>query len=264
MKVIGLQENFNLRYINSLVQYWQNTRTFRCIGKPKTCNLLLYLQGLSIVYQRKDGTTVTASDGDVVYTPTGSEYRAVLCHFRDEKSHTVGINFLLTDENGEQGVLSEELTVFPAGNPHLSALFHRTAAMENSPDLLKKRVMVLEILSSLVERKGTGIRREIRPALERMTEHPEENMSVAAMAVLCGMSQTYFRKLFREELGVSPATYRNRLRLERAARYLEYGQISVQEISDTLGYGTVSHFIKEFRRLYGVSPAKYKKAFQNS
>ena len=77
------------------------------------------------------------------------------------------------------------------------------------------------------------------------------------------MSQVYFRKLFRGEFGVSPAAFRNRLRLDRAAKYLEYGQISVQEISDTLGYGTVSHFIKEFRESYGISPAKYRKAFQN-
>lgn len=263
MKIIDLQKNFNLRYINSLAQYWQNTRSFRCIGKPKVNNLLLYLDGLSIVYRRKDGTTVTANDGDVVYTPVGSEYRASLCNFRDEGSHTVGINFLLQDETGEQGVLSEDITVFRSVSPHLSSVFHRAAALENSPDLLKKRVLVLEILSALSESRGNCLRMEIRPALARITEHPEENLSVAAMAELCGMSQTYFRRLFRSEFSVSPAAYRNRLRLERAARYLEYGQISVQEISDTLGYGTVSHFIKEFRQLYGISPAKYKKAFQN-
>lgn len=264
MKTIDLYKNFNLKYINSLAQYWKNTRAFRCIGKPKNQDLLLYLDGLDIVYVKKDGTTVTAHDGDVVYTPVGSEYRASLCNFKREDAHTVGINFLLADEKGEQGVLFDDVTVFRKVSAHLNPLFHRAAVLENSPDLLKKRIMVLEIISSLTEGGGICPERPIEPVVARLTEHPEENLSVAAMAELCGVSQTYFRKLFRAAFGVTPAAFRNTLRLERAAKYLEYGQISVQEISDTLGYATVSHFIKEFRLTYGISPAKYKKAFQNS
>lgn len=262
MKIIKLEENFNLQYKNSLVQFWQNTRSFRCIGKPKGQNLLLYLDGLSIVYTNKDGSTVTANSGDVVYTPTGSEYRAALFHFRDEKAHTVGINFLLRDEAGEEAVLSRDLQVFRNVSPHLSALFHRAASFENTATALERRILLFQILSDLPEKKSASDRGKIEPAVVRLTEHPEENPSVGALAEACGMSQVYFRKLFRSEFGMAPAAYRNRLRLERAARYLEYGQISVQEISDTLGYGTASHFIKEFRQAYGMSPAKYRKAFQ--
>ncbi len=263
MKRLKIQDDFNLKYINSLVQYWKNTRSFRCIGRPKGQNLLLYLDGLNIVYTKKDGTSITANSGDVVYTPVGSEYRARLFDFRDQASHTVGINFLLTDEMGEAGTLYDDVTVFPRVSTHLSALFHRIAALENSQASLKKRVLVLEILSALTENSAACPREELAPAVAYLTEHPEENPSVSSLAKLCEMSEVYFRKLFREEFGMAPVTFRNRLRLERAARYLEYGEISVQEISDTLGYGTASHFIKEFREVYGLSPAKYRKAFQN-
>ncbi len=263
MKHLQIQDDFNLKFINSLTQYWQNTRSFRCIGRPKGQNLLLYLDGLSIIYTKKDGTDITANSGDVVYTPVGSEYRACLFDFRDPTSHTVGINFLLTDEMGQEGVLYDDITVFRNVSSHLSALFHRAAALENSSASLKKRALTLEILSSLTEKNAACHRAEIDPAVAQLTEHPEENPSVASLAQLCGMSEVYFRKLFREEFGMAPAAFRNRLRLERAARYLEYGEISVQEISDTLGYATASHFIKEFREVYGLSPAKYRKAFQN-
>lgn len=263
MKRIKMQDCFNLQYVNSLAQYWQNTRSYRCIGKPKKQNLLLYLDGLRIVYTKKDGTTLTANDGDVVYSPAGSEYRAVLYDFQNDKSHTVGINFLLTDELGQEAVLSDDLLVFRNVSPHLNALFHRAASLDGSPSVLKKRILALEILAGLTESVSVCPRKEIEPAVTRLMEHPEENPSVACLAQDCGMSQVYFRKLFRGEFGVSPAAFRNRLRLDRAAKYLEYGQISVQEISDTLGYGTVSHFIKEFRESYGISPAKYRKAFQN-
>lgn len=238
-------------------------RRFHCIGKPKRQNLLLYPEGLRITYETKDGRTVSASDGDVVYTPVGSEYTVRLLDFQNENSHTVGINFLLYDETGEEGVFCEDITVFRGVGQSLSPLFHRAAALDGDRSVLKKRTLVFEILSSLSETLPHKSRPLLSPALQRLTEHPEENPSVAELARLCGISQVYFRRLFREEYGMAPAAYRNRFRLERAARYLEFGQISVQEISDTLGYGTASHFIKEFRLAYGCSPAKYRKAFQS-
>ena len=60
-------------------------------------------------------------------------------------------------------------------------------------------------------------------------------------------------------MGTSPAKYKNELRLERSVSYLKFGEISIQEISDTLGYATVSHFIKEFKERYGLSPLQYRK-----
>lgn len=60
-------------------------------------------------------------------------------------------------------------------------------------------------------------------------------------------------------MGMTPLEYRNALRLGRARSYLEYGDISVQEIADMLGYATVSHFIKAFKSQYGCAPLQYRK-----
>ena len=40
---------------------------------------------------------------------------------------------------------------------------------------------------------------------------------------------------------------------------IDMDEDSIQEISDTLGYATVSHFIKEFKKRYGYSPLKFRK-----
>ena len=84
--------------------------------------------------------------------------------------------------------------------------------------------------------------------------------SVAEMAALCHLSEPYFRKLFRHSMGAGPAAYRKRLRLERALAYLEFGEVSVGEISEMLGYASVSHFIKEFGQGFGISPLRYRKS----
>ena len=52
--------------------------------------------------------------------------------------------------------------------------------------------------------------------------------------------------------------------MDRVRPWLEYGEISVREISDTPGYAAVSHFIKEFREKYGASPLRYRKSVVHS
>ncbi|MBQ8551841.1 MAG: helix-turn-helix transcriptional regulator [Clostridia bacterium] len=99
----------------------------------------------------------------------------------------------------------------------------------------------------------------ISNTLRYLSEHIEENPTVAELAALCNISEVYFRKQFKCHMGMTPLEYRNALRLGRARSYLEYGDISVQEISDMIGYSNVSHFIKEFKRQYGSSPLKYRK-----
>ena len=67
--------------------------------------------------------------------------------------------------------------------------------------------------------------------------------------------------MFKKEFHMTPIEYRNFLRLNKAKQYLEYGEISIQEIANLLGYSTVSHFIKSFKEYYGISPLAYRNQF---
>ena len=107
-----VNQNYNPIFVNSLQQFWHSTKYFQCISAPKAYNLLLLLNGCKITYTDKNGRILIAESGDIVYTPIGSEYRAQLSDFRDSDSHTVGINFLLQDEGGENLILSDEITIF--------------------------------------------------------------------------------------------------------------------------------------------------------
>ena len=109
------------------------------------------------------------------------------------------------------------------------------------------------------KRKNGNIPTYLSEAVKYMAEHIEENPSISYLASTCNVSEAYFRRSFKKYMGTAPHEYRNELRLNRARTYLEYGDASIQEISDLLGYATVSHFIKEFKRKNGCSPLKYRK-----
>ena len=257
--------NYNPVFINALRQNWKITKSFQCINSPKKQNLFLFLDGCQITYTDKDGNIFIANSGDVVYTPIGSEYKAQITNLKDDSSHTIGINFFLFDDKGQEIILSDGIKVFTKKqNKVVPMLFKQALNYDPVKDYTKNRILVMEILSSLTfNAQKEGRRSSIEPALSYLSEHIEESPTISMLASLCHISEVYFRKQFKIYMGVTPVEYRNFLRLKRAKLYLEYGEISVQEVSDILGYSTVSHFIKEFKRQYGCSPLKCRKLHYN-
>lgn len=252
------EREVSVSFINALAQYWRTTRSFRCIGAPKREHLLLLLDGCEITYTDKEGKEIRATDGDVVYTPIGSEYRAVLSNFRDAEAHTVGINFLLWEPGGEGVALSEEILVFRRVARSVPLLFRRALSVKETP--LERRILMLSLLDALCRTPQKAVPPVLAPAMRRLAEEPTPLPTVGELARECHISEAYFRKLFRDSIGEPPAAYRKRLCLERACAYLTYGDISVGEIAELLGYSSVSHFIKEFTHAFGTSPLQYRKA----
>ncbi len=256
-----MEQNFNTVFVNALQQFWRGTKDFQCIGMPKRQNLFLYLEGCRITYTDKQGNTYTANSGDVVYTPMGSEYKAHVSDFQTPDAHTVGINFFLFSQAGEPVVLSDRIQIF-CNHPKntLSLLFRKALLFDVNQSYTRSRILLMEILSALADHtENRTLPKQIAHALEYLSNHIEENPSIAKLAELSNISQVYFRKQFKAYMGTTPLEYRNALRLSRACSYLEYGDISVQEISDMLGYSTVSHFIKVFKKQYGCAPLQYRK-----
>ena len=71
------------------------------------------------------------------------------------------------------------------------------------------------------------------------------------------MSEVYFRKIFKEDLGTSPQKYIIKLRLQKAADLIETGDYSLKEIAVMSGYNDYKYFSSEFKHLFGTSPSEY-------
>ncbi len=98
----------------------------------------------------------------------------------------------------------------------------------------------------------------LKPALQYIQEFYDRDITVRQAAQLCGFSDSYFMKLFRELTGTSFTQYLKRLRLEKAEALLRSGQ-RVGETAERVGFRNLSYFSRAFQSQYGVTPSQYRK-----
>jgi AraC-like DNA-binding protein len=71
------------------------------------------------------------------------------------------------------------------------------------------------------------------------------------------ISEVYFRKLFREHLGITPKQFILNARIEEAKRLLDEGISSISSISSACGFSSVYHFSRAFKTAVGITPSEY-------
>ncbi len=100
----------------------------------------------------------------------------------------------------------------------------------------------------------------VAPALEYISTHLAEPLTVDVLAAQVCLSASAFSRAFREMTGRPPYQYVKEMRLHRARQLLEAGRHGVADVSRSVGYTSVSHFIKEFRSRFGSTPGDYSDA----
>lgn len=79
-----------------------------------------------------------------------------------------------------------------------------------------------------------------------------------------GFSHQYVLRVFKKTTGKTLVNYMNEIKLNRACDLLLYHDLSTLEISNRLGFSSLSHFNHLFKKHYGISPKQYVKAVKNS
>ena len=96
-------------------------------------------------------------------------------------------------------------------------------------------------------------------SIEYLQEHLTEGIDCRVLAEKCFLGTAQFYKLFREEYGMTPLEYRDRLLMRRAVMLLDSGEISVGEVASMLGFDSVAYFSRFFKKHQGESPSEYMK-----
>jgi len=78
------------------------------------------------------------------------------------------------------------------------------------------------------------------------------------MSALINLSPSRFSRMFKAQTGISPMQYVKLFRLKRARELLETTWMSVKEVMFKVGISDPSHFVRDFRRMYGMPPGQHR------
>ncbi|MGH8240048.1 MAG: helix-turn-helix transcriptional regulator, partial [Steroidobacteraceae bacterium] len=98
----------------------------------------------------------------------------------------------------------------------------------------------------------------VRRAAEKIVSKPEVSLDLSSLARAAHVSESHFRKLFRETHGESPRAMQNRARMQKACELVLHSGRSITEVALQQGFSTVHNFSRAFRREIGVSPREYR------
>lgn len=91
--------------------------------------------------------------------------------------------------------------------------------------------------------------------------NPGLDHSVASLARRMDLSPRHFARLFRSEVGITPATWVEEVRVNAARRLLERGHDAPKQVAVHCGFADVNTLRRAFARHVGVTPADYRKRF---
>lgn len=95
-------------------------------------------------------------------------------------------------------------------------------------------------------------------AVVELMRQSRGHLSISILARSVNLSASRLRQIFHKETGQSPIQYLRVVRLSKAEELLQGTFLSVKEITSQCGIGDVSHFVRDFKEKYGMTPSEFR------
>jgi AraC-like DNA-binding protein len=234
----------------------------------------LVLSGRQLI-RTYDEDVISASAGEVLFLPRGVYYitdllpskgtfSSLLFYFDDDIIHRFlcDTDVMEVDRNAAPDHLHfPESTVLQAFSSHVLQMSQ--AQIFTQPLLQLKALELLHLLHGLTGSQAFARflfrltlpkQRSLRKFMESNYDKP---LGVEDYAYLTGRSISSFRRDFRDYFSTTPNKWLRNQRLQQAIATLNAREMSVTELSYSVGYENISYFIREFRKVTGLSPKQY-------
>ncbi len=104
----------------------------------------------------------------------------------------------------------------------------------------------------------------VRTIINLMHLSIPDRVSICAMSKRVNLSASRLRQLFKKETGRSPMRYLINLRMQKAKHLIRNTFLSIKGITFLCGIKDVSHFVRDFKKLYGRTPSEFRVQSQRS
>ena len=111
---------------------------------------------------------------------------------------------------------------------------------------------------------GQRVSHPINIAHAYIEQFHADNISLKDLTQLCGYSDAYFCRLFKQTFHKTYTTFLTECRIDHAKQLLRDSSASISEISEVVGFHSFSYFCVSFRKIEGISPSEYRRKQKKS
>ena len=103
--------------------------------------------------------------------------------------------------------------------------------------------------------------RRIEDLRHHIMRHLDERLTTADLAAHAHVGERQLARIFKAELGMTPAVYIESARVERARHQLETTDVTLERLASLCGFGTTDTLVRAFRRTLNTTPTEYRLRF---
>lgn len=94
-------------------------------------------------------------------------------------------------------------------------------------------------------------------------EHLDRRLSLETLASEFGSSPSFFSRIFKKTLGITPIEYINDSRLTQARELFITTQMNIEQVAAACGFDNISHFYRLFKRRFQITPALFNEGYRD-
>ncbi len=113
------------------------------------------------------------------------------------------------------------------------------------------------------ETENTLTKEYVQKAISYIQFNYNSHLTVSGLADMISINRSYFYRLFKKEVGISPNEYLNNYRVDLAKKLLITSDLSISQIAMATGFSTFSSFYRLFSLKYECSPREYRFRYRN-
>lgn len=271
MRLISFEKLYNTEFFISepmvKPQFWASRgNIYSAMGKPKVSHTLLWFKNCTASIHTTDGNVIEVERNQLTYMAKGIEYTI---HFHETNTaceDTVVVHFQMTDREGNDIAPTLTPTVCIKNVDSAMAMDLDGLAEEFKKNVIclpQVLAVIYKLLAEICQKQKRRTTKSkyacIRTGIELLER--DNDLSMQEIAARCGVSECYFRRLFREYSGESPMNFRQKHRIERAKQLLLSDEhYTIGEVAQELHFLDIYHFSKTFKKLCGMSPSEFVQA----
>lgn len=134
-----------------------------------------------------------------------------------------------------------------------------SAGQKESFEAYSRFYRLLETLFFSLRESEIEFNKTLQTAIEYITDNWDRDFSVSELAKRCCVSESTLYHLFQRELGQTPISLLNSVRINVAIEYLENTNHSISTVSQAVGFNSENHFRRIFTQMTGTTPLKYRR-----